>query len=298
VPLKLLVFLLFFFLNVYSLSLTTAARAISDSLTQPHEKREDSLKVSSKNSPIIGSSFKLAFFERHAEGWHWYEEPPRDNKIEERKKTPSGRDLSFSSPPPTEKIEAQRKELETKLHTAILEPSHENIITYILAQKALMDQSQRFSEVWKEVVLRTPSLDETLVHPVDQNARHIYYQERHQDITRHIKTLSQEYGLFFFFKGTCAYCHHFAPIVKDFAKKHGWSVLAVSLDGGTLPEFPEARRDNGMATRLQVSHVPALIAFHPSSGQMIPLAYGLVSESEIEERIDLLTRVQAGDFKK
>ncbi|MBX9620666.1 MAG: type-F conjugative transfer system pilin assembly protein TraF [Alphaproteobacteria bacterium] len=296
--LKQVVFSLVFFLNVYSLSLPTAAKATSHSLPQPHVKHEDSLKVGSKNSPIIGSSLKLAFFERHAEGWHWYEEFSRNSKIEERKKNSSGRNPSFSSSTPTEKIEAQRKELETKLHSAILEPSHENIITYILAQKALMDQSERFSESWKQVVLRTPSLDETLVHPVDQNARHIYYQERHQDITRRIKALAQEYGLFFFFKGECAYCHHFAPVVKDFAKKHGWSVLAVSLDGRRLPEFPEARRDNGMATRLQVSHVPALIAFHPSSGQMIPLAYGLVSESEIEERIDLLTRVQAGDFKK
>jgi conjugal transfer pilus assembly protein TraF len=267
VPLKLVIFLPFFFLNSGHCALNTA------------------------------------FFERHAEGWHWYEEIPRDSKIEERKKnslkeSPSGRSSSSSSPPPTEKIEAQRKELETKLHTAILQPSQENIITYILAQKALMDQSERFSEAWKQIVMKTPSLDETLIHPVDQNARHIYYQEKHQDITKRIKALAQEYGLFFFFKGTCAYCHHFAPIVKEFAKKHEWSVLAVSLDGGTLPEFPEARKDNGMAARLQVSHVPALIAFHPSSGQMIPLAYGLISESEIEERIELLTRIQAGDFKK
>ncbi|MBX9621605.1 MAG: type-F conjugative transfer system pilin assembly protein TraF [Alphaproteobacteria bacterium] len=244
-------------------------------------------------------ALSTAFFTRHAEGWHWYEDPP--SKIEERKEnseSPSGRSSPFSSSPPTKKIEAQRKELETKLHTAILEPSHENIITYILAQKALMDQSERFSEVWKQVVMKTPALDETLVHPVDQNARHIYYQERHHDITKRIKALAQEYGLFFFFKGTCDYCHHFAPIVKDFAKKHGWSVLAVSLDGGILPEFPGAKRDNGMAARLQVSHIPALIAFHPTSGQMIPLAYGMVSESEIEERIELLTRIQAGDFKK
>ena len=166
------------------------------------------------------------------------------------------------------------------------------------SKSRVMDQSERFSKGWKEVVLRTPSLDETLIHPVDQNARHIYYQERHQDITKRIKALAQEYGLFFFFKGTCAYCHHFAPIVKDFAKKHGWSVLAVSLDGGTLPEFPGARRDNGMAAHLQVSHIPALIAFHPSSGQMIPLAYGLVSESEIEERVDLLSRSLSSKITK
>jgi conjugal transfer pilus assembly protein TraF len=90
--------------------------------------------------------------------------------------------------------------------------------------------------------------------------------------------------------------------VKHFAKKHGWSVLGISMDGGplrsTLPEFPDAKRDNGMASRLKVSHVPALIAFHSASGQMIPLAYGMVSESEIEERIDLLTRTFSSEGAK
>lgn len=285
---------------------TACLKAATNSLPQSHKKHEDFLKVGSNNSLKIGSSFKLAFFERHAEGWHWYEDPP--SKIEERKKnslkenslkeSPSGRSPPFSSSPPTEKIEAQRKELETKLHTAILEPNRDNIITYILAQKALMDQSERFSASWQRVVMTTPALDETLVHPVDQNARHVYYQGRHQDITKRIKALAQDYGLFFFFKGECAYCHHFAPVVKHFAKKYGWSVLGISLDGGTLAEFPGAKRDNGMAARLQVSHVPALIAFHASSGQMIPLAYGMVSESEIEERIDLLTRSLNSENKK
>ena len=301
--LKQIVFSLVFFLNVQLLSLPTAEKATSYSLPQPHVKREDSLKVGSSKSLNEGWRPQASFFERHAEGWHWYEELQRDNKIEERKKnslkeSPSGRSIPSSSPPPTEKIEIQRKELETKLHTAILEPSHENIITYILAQKALMDQSQRFSESWQRVVMTTPALDETLVHPVDQNARHIYYQEKHQETTKRIKALAQEYGLFFFFKGECSYCHHFAPVVKHFAKKHGWSVLGISMDGGSLAEFPGAKRDNGMAARLQVSHVPALIAFHPSSGQMIPLAYGMVSESEIEERIDVLTRSLNSGSKK
>jgi conjugal transfer pilus assembly protein TraF len=86
--------------------------------------------------------------------------------------------------------------------------------------------------------------------------------------------------------------------VKGFSQKYGWSVLAVSLDGGTLSEFPEARRDNGIATRLQISHVPALIALHPRTGQFIPLAYGLVSESEIEERAELLTRIRPSEGVK
>ncbi|MBY0501186.1 MAG: conjugal transfer protein TraF [Alphaproteobacteria bacterium] len=47
-----------------------------------------------------------------------------------------------------------------------------------------------------------------------------------------------------------------------------------------------------------ITHVPAFIALHPRSGKFIPLAYGMVSENGIKERIELLVRIQAGDFKK
>ncbi|MBY0501698.1 MAG: type-F conjugative transfer system pilin assembly protein TraF [Alphaproteobacteria bacterium] len=284
--------------SVLPLFCNTAVKTTSQPLIQFPQRPRDSVKPISNNHsqywvkdyPTAQPS-KLAFFERRAEGWHWYENSLSDDKVEEKKKErSSGR--SSPSPTPTEKIEVQRKELETKLHTAILEPTQENVIVYIIAQKALMDQSQRFSEAWKQVVLTTPSLDETLVHPVDQNARHVYYTERNKELTSRIKALAQDYGLFFFFRKNCPYCHHFAPIVKHFAEKHSWSVLAISLDGGILPEFPHARKNNGIAERLHISHVPALIALHPQSGQTIPLAYGLVSESEIEERVDLLTRVR------
>lgn len=222
------------------------------------------------------------FYQRHAEGWHWYCDSDQSS-VSSVQKEPS---LN-----PTEVIEGQRKKIEQKLHAAIVEPSRENIASYILAQKALMDQSQRFSESWKKVVMTTPSLDETLIHPVDQNARHVYYREKNQDLQDKIKKLASEYGLLFFFRERCPYCHGFAPIVKSFAKTHGWSVLPVSLDGGTLPEFPQAKQDNGIAERLGISHVPALIALHPESGKLIPLAYGMVSISEIEERVELLTRL-------
>ncbi|MBY0501640.1 MAG: type-F conjugative transfer system pilin assembly protein TraF [Alphaproteobacteria bacterium] len=280
----------------------------ADSQNFPTAHQKDGLSSSSKDAlpyhldnPLRNkkkaqlsnhSSNQLSFFQKRAEGWHWYQSL-RDNKIEERKteEEKKGYGLSPSSAQtPTEKIEAQRKQLETKLHTAILEPSQHNIITYILAQKALMDQSQRFSEAWKQVVLTTPSLDETLIHPIDQNARHIYYDEQRRELSKKIQGLAQEYGLFFFFRKNCPYCHQFAPIVKRFTNKYGWSALGISLDGGSLPEFPHAKRDNGISERLGITHVPALIALHPQTGKLIPLAYGMISETEIEERIELLVR--------
>jgi conjugal transfer pilus assembly protein TraF len=256
----------------------------SSSLTS-HEAQFPEVKLPEVNS--------RSFFKKRAEGWHWYQSLS-DSNIEESKTEEEKKGYGFSpssAQTPTEKIEAQRKELETRLHTAILEPNRENIITYILAQKALMDQSQRFSEAWKQVVLTTPSLDETLVHPVNQNARHIYYDEQRRQLFKKIQGLASEYGLFFFFRQNCPYCHHFAPVVKRFTGKYGWFVLGISLDGGSLPEFPHAKQDNGIVERLGITHVPALIALHPQTGKLIPLAYGMVSESEIEERIELLTKL-------
>lgn len=250
--------------------------------------------LASKQMETSTSGWKAqssSFFERKAEGWHWYQDQEAEVRKQEldRKNVQKQPILS-----PSQQIEAQRKALEAKLHVAIVEPTQENLIAYITAQKALMDQSQKFSEMWQQVVMTTPSLDETLAHPVDQNARHIYYTEQHNKLKKSIMRLASEYGLFFFFRKNCAYCHQFAPIVKRFSQKHGWSVLGISLDGGTLPEFPNAQQNNGIAERLNISHVPALIAIHPKSGQLIPLAYGLVSESEIEQRAELLTRLIDG----
>ncbi|HUX79588.1 MAG TPA: conjugal transfer protein TraF [Alphaproteobacteria bacterium] len=228
--------------------------------------------------------YQASFFEKRAEGWHWYEDGEQKSETREQKKEEK---IPLN---PSQLIEEQRKKLEQKLHAAIVEPTRENLVAYIIAQRALMDQSQRFSESWKRVVMTTPSLDETLVHPVDQNARHVYYDEQNKDLSKKIKALAQDYGLFFFFRKNCPYCHGFAPIVKRFSEKYGWSVLAISLDGGSLPEFPHAKGDNGISERLKVSHVPALIALHPKTGQLIPLAYGMVSESEIEERVNILTQ--------
>ena len=228
-----------------------------------------------------------SFFDKHAEGWHWYEEGSDQLSVVSNQKE----EQKESSLTPTQQIEEQRKKLETKLHAAIITPTNESITTYLLAQKALMDQSQRFSEAWKHVVMTTPALDESLLHPIDQNARHVYYDLKAKTTKVRMTALSKEYGLFFFFRQNCPYCHGFAPFVKRFSKKYGWAVLAVSLDGGGTTSFPHAKRDNGIAARLNITRVPALMAVHPQTGKVIPLAYGMISETEIESRAEVLTSV-------
>ena len=68
------------------------------------------------------------------------------------------------------------------------------------------------------------------------------------------------------------------------------TVLAVSMDGGTLPEYPEARPDNGIATRLAARSVPALYLTNPSKREIRPIGFGLMSDAELLERTAALAR--------
>jgi conjugal transfer pilus assembly protein TraF len=104
-----------------------------------------------------------------------------------------------------------------------------------------------------------------------------------------IENLSKEYGLFFFFSGDCEYCHQFAPIVKQFSEHYGWEVLAISLDGKKLEEFPNAQPDNGLFEQWQQGEkgqvIPALYAVNPNTGHVIPIAFGMTSIDQMETRI-------------
>ena len=52
-----------------------------------------------------------------------------------------------------------------------------------------------------------------------------------------------------------------------------------------MPGFPKARPDNGIATALKVTQVPAVFLAQPFTGKITPIGFGVLSESELLERI-------------
>lgn len=105
-----------------------------------------------------------------------------------------------------------------------------------------------------------------------------------------IHQFSKDYRLVFFISSTCSYCHAFAPTVKTIAEQYGLTVQSISLDGYGLPEYPDAVSNQGVAERLGVRAVPALFAVKRQSGQAIPLAFGLISATDLEQKIAQLAR--------
>jgi conjugal transfer pilus assembly protein TraF len=60
----------------------------------------------------------------------------------------------------------------------------------------------------------------------------------------------------------------------------------VSIDGSALPGglFPDYRRDTGQAARLGVVSTPALFLVKPEGPTFAPIAQGLLSLAQLQER--------------
>lgn len=232
------------------------------------------------------------FIERKAEGWHFYEKSHQKSVVSDQKEK-----LTREKPPqndPLSRLKEFKEEVERLKAIAVLNPTYHNVKAYMKIQKVLMERSTRFAEKWMEVVYTAPSLDYTLRHPTSQAARHVYLDEQQREMNAEVGKLSRTYGLFFFYRGDCPYSRQFASIVKAFSAKHHWEVLPISLDGAILPEFPEARMDNGTSRALGVSSVPTLLAVEPQSGKVIPLSRGMNTHDQIEDRIRVLIIKRSG----
>lgn len=232
-------------------------------------------------------SAEAPFYHKKAEGWFWYEELKKE--LQKRDAKEESNSVAEQKPlTPTEQILEQRKIIEQKLHQAVITPSIGNIKSYLYVQRQLMDQSQRFAENWQKVLLHYPEFDETRIHPVNQKARQLYLAERQSQKTERLRELAMDYGLFFFFKGSCIYCQTFSETLKQFAGKYHFSLLPISLDGESLGAFPEFKDDNGLAEQFKISTVPTLIALHTKTNQLVPLSFKMISLSELEHVADVM----------
>lgn len=192
-------------------------------------------------------------------------------------------------------FEKMQEKLETLKKISIMNPTKENVRSYIAYQEEVMQKSSVFADTWRRVIWETPELDYSLKgRPTNTLALQTYDAKRGKDKQTTLRSLAQTHGMFFFFRSDCPYCHAFAPIVKRFEQRYGIKVFPVSLDGIGLPEYPRPTADNGIASTLSVSSVPALFLAVPGSKQITPLGYGVMSDTEIEERIFTMTQTEPG----
>jgi conjugal transfer pilus assembly protein TraF len=188
-----------------------------------------------------------------------------------------------------------REELERLKDEAVVNPTKDNVLTYLDAQRYVMEKGSTFADMARRVVWETAELDYSLRRPTNALAIDTFKSERRETRERAIARLAKENGLFFFFRGDCPYCHQLAPILRYLQDVHGIEVFPVSLDGGRLPQFPAPWPDNGISRVLEVSQVPALFLSSKIERRVQPIGYGLLAADEILERMYVLTQLKPGE---
>lgn len=186
-------------------------------------------------------------------------------------------------------------EIERLLALAVEKQSPEAVKEYLFLQQYAMDRASSFSDVFRRTVWTTPELDYSLrSRPTNAMALAAYDQQRDGRKAAASDQLAKTHGMFFFFRGNCTYCHQLAPILKMYQRQYGVEVFPVSLDGGTLAAFPNAKLDNGMSQNLNVSTVPAVFLADKRTGRIQPVGYGVMSLDELVNRVYVLTSTQPG----
>ena len=219
---------------------------------------------------------------------------------EENKPAPAAPPAPAPKPPPKTiremtSAEEVEKEMKRLLGVATMAPTEENVKAYALALEYIKGKAGVFSDVWRRLAWQDPELFSDGQRPTNTIGRETFNAQRDEKKLQSLAGLAKTHGLFFFFKSDCPYCHKMAPLLKLLQARHGLEIFPVSLNGKGLPEFPKFEADRGMANRYGVDRVPALFLANKSTGDVLPVSFGIVTLNEIEERIYVLTNTKPGD---
>jgi conjugal transfer pilus assembly protein TraF len=227
-------------------------------------------------------------------GWFWYEDPPADAEPEDPNRVmPS---VAAMPADPLAELEALQAAVERSKALAVLHPTEDNIRAWMQLNAAVQRRATLFADVTQRVVWSTPSLDQSLVRPHSQEGLKAWTAARTESRTTALREIAESYGLFFVFSSDCPYCIQIAPFLRRFARTYDFKLIPISLDGGTLAEFPDARYEPTIKARLGVEVTPAIFLVDPKAGHIQPIAYGVISLSELETRIMRLFTMQPGQM--
>lgn len=259
-----------------------------------------SLAFAQPSDPAVAVSGDDLYCAERKLGSNFYCERPAEPEPEEAAPAPAPAAPTpvDTRPPEVLELEAFQEQLKQSRIVALMSPTEENVTDYMLLQKKVGDLASNFADVFMEVGWQNPEVSAIDEFPVDSRGRLAYKSAQSGHVNSTMKGLSERFGLFYFYSGSCPACHAFGPNLAAFSKMHGVDVMAISMDGAPSMEFEQWAPDNGISRRLglQGTITPAVILFDTQTELSIPISYGVVSVSELEKRIVILTDEELPTF--
>jgi conjugal transfer pilus assembly protein TraF len=240
-------------------------------------------------------TFAASFYHQNCQnqnlGWNFYCDKEQQQTKEQNQELTQQNQAELAN----KEIERLRKEHDSLLNTAIIFPSEENVKKYLAFNLTNLNRSSFFAETAQREIWQNPDLNYNLKRPVNSIGKRTWIDEQNQKQKQTVLSLNSRYGIFFFYRSDCPYCHAYSPVLKDFANRYHLKIKAVSLDGGLLKEWQDSIIDSGQAAKLGISAVPATVLFDKQNQNIIPIGFGALSQEELLQQIYALTQTKPGE---
>lgn len=246
------------------------------------------------------------YWRRAREGWFWQIDPVPEAKPKPNEVRPTAAQAPLSADERDLAALADFKaRMERALNVATQNPTEANVRRYLELHTEARRKASLLADVGQALALRMPWIDKAASgdgRPTLPVAQRAFDSIKMQDRDQLLRDLAQTHGLYFFFRRNCAYCHLQGPMLRQFQEKYGFTVYAVTMDGGALPDFPNAVLNNGLAERVAESigvppehfSVPAVVLARPSTREVVPIGFGAMTMDEMADRVASVVRLRDG----
>ena len=227
-----------------------------------------------------------------ANGWYWGKD---DVRLLEKNKPNKKATHKIIKADKTKKqqLEELSKEIDEAKAEAVLEPTDVNIVKFIKLQQKAVSLSSNFSAAWSKVLISNPDLNDHSSSSDNMLAQQIIRDEKRKLLDKTINKFSKNNGLIFFFDSDNQLSNLQSKIVKSFSERYNVALIPVSKNGIGNEYFPNPQKDNNRSSKLGINNFPAIIAINTKANKYTPIAFGVISESDLQKRIyDILN-----DFK-
>ena len=223
-------------------------------------------------------SLANGFYEDRERGYYAYEEIEiEEEKIEKNEMT----EKPMSA---VETLRAEGEEMEELFAEMQLNPTKENIHAYIKKSREITNRSFTASMAYGDEMFFTEGLSN---RPKGQYAPtvSIAHDEEEIGITNKIIAHNKKYSLIYFLRSDCPYCAQFSPILKRIVEETDFNVLAVSLDGKGMADFPEVVYSKRLIEKSKVQAVPAVYLLDPVENKVQAVSFGFKGRSDFRNQL-------------
>lgn len=185
-----------------------------------------------------------------------------------------------------------------RLANASFNPTEENVLAFQEVNYFVQEKASLFTDVYRRTSWQNPQFDFSTLNPAANFAQVALNSSRTQQKREDIQSLTQSWGLMYFYRSDCRFCEIQSPLIKRLQTEYGFELLAVSLDGASNPHFPGALPDNGVSQLLTngegLSRVPALFMVKSDKSQSYLVSSGVLSLEDMLSRIQTLALKSPG----